>query len=324
MIIFSGSLVFMFGSVICAVSTSFEMMIIGRLIMGFGVAGPRTGSIALVRDQFVGREMAQVMSFVMMVFTLVPAIAPGIGQGVIYLSGWRAIFLVFIGMAVLVFFWMGLRQPETNTPDKREKFSAKNLFMAIRTVLGNKQTMLFSGAAACAFGGFIAYLGTAQQIFVDIFKVGNAFPAYFGGLALAIGAAAFVNAKLVMRLGMRNVARKGFIAVSSLSSIYLVVLLIFPAAENLIAFMAWGLMAFFSTGLLFGNINALAMEPMGKVAGVAAALIGAISTALAVGVGIPIGQFYDGNILPVISGFAVLGAIGYLLMIIAGPAQPDP
>ncbi len=322
--ILSGIGVFIFGSLISMFSTSFEIMILGRIIMGIGVAGPRTGSIALVRDQFSGREMAQVMSFVMMVFILVPAIAPALGQGVLMIADWHWIFGLFIAVSLISFFWMAMRQPETNPAEKREKFSWRGLLRSVTMVLSNRQTMIFSAAAACAFGGFIAYLGTAQQIFVDIFQVGTAFPAYFAMLALAIGAAALVNAKIVMHLGIRRVAKAAFLAVSALSSGYLGVLLIFPAAQNLFAFMVWAMMAFFATGLLFGNINALAMEPMGKVAGVAAALIGAISTALAVAIGIPIGQLFDGHVLPIVAGIAGLSAIGFLLMILAGPGQPDP
>jgi len=305
-------------------STSFEMMIFGRIIMGVGVAGPRTGSIALVRDQFSGREMAQVMSFVMMVFILVPAAAPALGQVVLLVSGWRAIFGVIIAVALIAFFWMALRQPETNPVETREKFSWRGLLRSSMIVLSNKQTMIFSMAAACTFGGFIAFLGTAQQVFVDIFKVGEAFPAYFAVLALAVGLASLVNTKIVVHLGMRRIAKTAFIAVSVFSSTYVALLIIFPATETLFAFMVWGMLVFFATGLLLGNINALAMEPMGKTAGVAAALIGAISTAMAVAVGIPIGQMFNDSILPIVAGFALLSSIGFLLMLLAGPAQPDP
>ncbi len=322
--ILAGILIFILGGIICALATNFEMMIFGRLVMGLGVAGPRTGSVAMVRDQFSGREMARVMSFIMMVFILVPAIAPAIGLGAMMLAGWRAIFLVFIATALISFFWMGLRQPETNPASRRQKFSWGNLAQAVKFVLTNRQTMIFTLAAACSFGGFIAYLGTAQQIFVDIFDVGDAFAAYFGLLALAIGAAAFANAKMVVRLGMRYVARRAFIAVAAFSTLYFCILLMFPAAENLVIFLIWAMGTFFATGLLFGNINALAMEPMGKSAGIATALIGAISTALAVAIGIPIGMLYDGTVLPIIGGFAVFSTIGFVLMLIAGPVSPDP
>ncbi len=322
--ILSGIVIFILGSLVSAFSTSFEMMILGRVIMGIGVAGPRTGSIALVRDQFSGREMAQVMSFVMMVFILVPAAAPALGQVVLLVSNWRGIFGLFIAVAIIAFFWMAIRQPETNTAEMREKFSWRGLARSVKTVLSNRQTMIFSAAAACSFGGFIAFLGTSQQIFVDIFEVGEAFPAYFAALALVMGGSALVNARIVIKVGMRRIVKTAFIAVTILSSLYVLILLIMPTAENLFAFMVWGMLVFFATGLLFGNINALAMEPMSKVAGVAAALIGAISTSLAVAVGIPIGQLYDGNILPIVAGFAVFSALGYLLMKLAGPAMPDP
>ncbi|MBL4805769.1 MAG: multidrug effflux MFS transporter [Rhodobacteraceae bacterium] len=320
----TGLLIFIAGSVICIYSESFTVMLIGRLIQGLGVAGPRTASVAMVRDLYSGRDMARVMSFVMGVFILVPAVAPAVGQGVIYLSGWREIFLVFILLAVIAFVWLGLRQPETNPVENRSPFSFANLIAAAKSVFSNRATMLYTGAAGLIFGSFVAYLGTAQQIFTEVFGVGEKFPAYFAAMALSIGAASFFNAKLVMNYGMRAVCRTAFLSVAGISTTYFVLVLLVPAAQNLTMFMIWGMASFFCVGMVFGNLNSLAMEPMGKVAGVAAALIGFGSTLISVAVGTPVGQLYSGNILPLIGAFALFTSISFMLLLLAGRVRQDP
>lgn len=304
--------VFMAGCAVSLTAHSFEVMLAGRVLQGLGVAGPRTASLAMVRDLFKGREMARLMSFAMSVFTLVPALAPLVGQGVMLGWGWRAIFMVFILFALFAFALMALTQPETHL--QRRQFSVADLWRAVATVFTNRQTMGFALVAGLNFAAFVVYLSSTEQVFREIFHVGRLFPLYFGLMALAIGAAALVNARLVMRLGMRRLVTLAIGAIAGFSLLYLAAITALPAAESLPVFLGWGLATFFAVGLVFGNVNALAMEPMGANAGIAAAVIGAVTTVLAVAIGGPLGQLYNGSTWPLVAGFVGLG-LGCLAVI---------
>ncbi len=312
--------VFMAGSLVSLTAQSFEMMLAGRMLQGLGVAGPRTASLAMVRDLFKGRDMARIMSFVMSVFILVPALAPLMGQVVMLTWGWRTIFIAFILFAMLAFAMMAVTQPESHV--ERRRFSVADLWQAVATVFTNRQTMGFAVVAGLNFAAFVVYLSSAEQVFREIFHVGRLFPLYFAIMALAIGAASLVNARLVMRLGMHRLITRAIMALAGFSLLYISILSVLPAAESLWLFLAWGVASFFSVGLVFGNVNALAMEPMGENAGIAAAIIGAVSTVLAVAIGGPLAQLYNGSTWPLVAGFVVLG-LGCLVVIKLTPRAVD-
>ena len=307
-----GLAIFMAGAAVSYTAHSFEMMLAGRMLQGLGVAGPRTASIAMVRDLYKGREMARIMSFVMAVFILVPALAPLLGQEVMLFWGWRSIFVSFTLFAMVAFIWMAIGQAETNT--RRRAFSLADLWHAVAAVFSNRQTMGFALVAGLNFAAFVVYLSSAEQIFREVFHVGNLFPLYFAIMALAIGAASFTNARLVMRLGMHTLITRALAALVGFSLLYSIILFARPEAESLWLFLTWGVLSFFSVGLVFGNVNALAMEPMGANAGIASAIIGAVSTVLAVAIGVPLGLLYNGSTLPLVGGFVILG-LGCLLVV---------
>jgi DHA1 family bicyclomycin/chloramphenicol resistance-like MFS transporter len=295
------------GGLICGLATGFSLMLIGRGVQGLGAAGPRIVAIAMVRDLHAGRAMARVMSFVTSVFILVPILAPSIGQGVLLLAHWRAIFFGLVAVAAVDVAWIALRQPETLVRARRVRFAVGTILRAAGETFRNRISVGYMLATGFVFGGFISYLGSAQQIFQEQYGLGRLFPVYFGVLALSIGLASIVNAKLVMRFGMRLLSRWALRAECTLSTAFLVVAWRQGGHPPLWGFVAYMMLCFFCKGLLFGNYNARAMEPMGHIAGVAAAVIGSVSTLLSLTVGTPIGRAYDGTVLPLVAGFTLLG-----------------
>ena len=312
-----GLAIFTIGSVISLAAQSFEVMLAGRFLQGLGAAGPRTGSMAMVRDLYKGREMARVMSFVTAVFILVPALAPFMGQMIMLQWGWRSIFVAFILFALVAFLWMAYGQSETQDAKNRNRFSWRDLQQSVKTVVTTRQTMVFTIVAGFNFAAFVVYLSSAEQIFSDIFEVGDLFPLYFAIMALAIGSASILNARLVGRLGMHLLVRRAITALVAISAVYAVIIALVPEVETLWVFLTWGVMAFFSVGLVFGNVNALAMEPMGRNAGIAAAFVGSLSTVIAVAIGLPLGLFYNGSTLPLVSGFILLGLAALFMVRLA-------
>jgi DHA1 family bicyclomycin/chloramphenicol resistance-like MFS transporter len=306
--IFAGLGIFCAGSVICLVATSFPMILAGRVLQGAGAAGPRIIAVAVIRDQFEGRQMARIMSVVMAVFIIVPTVAPAVGQGVLVFADWRAIFAVLLGQAIISLVWFAVRQPETLAADRRMPLSARRIGAAIAETCTNRIGLGYTVAAGLVSGAFLGYLNSSQQIFVDLYDAGTSFPLYFGGLALAIGAAALLNSRLVERLGMRHLCWRALTTITGLSLGFLVVAWRCDGQPPLWALMVYLVPLFFSIGILFGNFNSMAIEPLGHIAGTAAAVIGSLTTFIGLGLGVPIGHLFDLTVFPLVAGFASLSA----------------
>jgi DHA1 family bicyclomycin/chloramphenicol resistance-like MFS transporter len=305
---------FVVGSMISLFAETFTLVLVGRFVQGLGVAGPRSVSLALIRDQYEGRAMARVMSFVMTIFILVPVIAPTLGQAILMVANWRAIFAVLAVMAVMLFGWFALRQPETLLPAHRMPFSLQRILLVSREVCTNRIAFGYTLVAGLVSGAFLGFLSSAAQIFQQQYDLGSWFPIYFAVLASAAGVASLMNANLVMRFGMRALIGRAMLSLAVTSVGFLGFAFLYAGSPPLWSTMAYLLAIFFAIGILFGNLNSLAMEPLGHVAGIGSALVGSISTLISVPLGILIGHSYNGTILPLIGGFAVLGALSLLVM----------
>jgi MFS transporter, DHA1 family, multidrug resistance protein len=300
---------FIVGNLVCALTHRFDVLLAGRVLTGFGAAGPRIVSTALVRDVYAGRAMARVMSFVSTVFILVPVLAPSIGQAVLAVTSWRAIFGGLVVIAVLNWVWFVLRQPETLPRERRVPFSLRTIAHGTVEVFKTPITLGYMLATGIIFAAFISYLSTVQQIFQEQYQLGGLFPVFFGVLASTIGVASFVNGRLVMRWGMQRLSRIALLCACALSIIAFVGAWLCDGNPPFAAFMGYLLACFFFNGILFGNFSARAMEPMGHIAGVAAAITGSVSSLVALALGTPFGRAYDGTVLPLIAGFLTCGLL---------------
>lgn len=312
--IYAGLAIFSAGCVLSVLAASFEVMILGRILQGLGAAGPRVVVVALVRDRYEGRAMARVMSFVMMVFICVPALAPAIGQTIQQFFGWRAIFVSFLAIALIGLCWFAARQEETCRREDRVPFVGGVILSGIVETLKSRVALGYTIAAGFVFGAFIGFLVSAQQIFQTTYGTGELFPLYFAILAIAVGSASTVNGTIVMRFGMRLISFRAVLIMSLLSALFWLYLLTLTAAPEFWLFMAYMLMTFFCFGLLLANFQALAMEPLGHIAGVGAAVVSSLTTVISLILGTIIGQLYDGTILPMVSGIAGLAILSVFTM----------
>jgi DHA1 family bicyclomycin/chloramphenicol resistance-like MFS transporter len=291
---------------------SFHLLILARVCQGFGGAAARTIGTAIVRDVFSGREMARIMSFVMMVFIIVPMLAPSVGQGLLAVGSWRLGFGVLLVSGVVALLWVGLRLPETRrvAGDAGRPLGLKAATVAVVT---SPLTRSYGLAAGLMFGCLVAYISSAQQIFVDAYGLGALFPLAFGGIAASMALAAFTNAQLVQRLGMRRLSHSALVAfilvATTLSALSLAGK---PPVWLLIALLA---ACFYLFALMQANFNAIAMQPVGHVAGMASSLLGAFVTAAGVVCGGLIGRAFDGTPLPLALGFAALGICAFLVVL---------
>ncbi len=312
-VIYVGFIVFAFASIICVSASSLEMMIVGRLLQGIGLSAPRTISIAMVRDRFSGNYMAKVMSFIVVIFILVPVIAPALGKLMLDSYGWRSIFysqLVF-GFFAMIWFWK--RQPETLKLENKKKFKFSLFIDGAKEFLKHKNAVIFTLFSGFITGSFMVYLSASQIIFEQQYDLKEEFPFIFAGLAISIGLATFLNGNLVVRLGMYKLVSIFTVVFTIVPIIYIS---LFSGESNpsiYILLLFFGIQ-FFSIGFLFGNTRALAMESIGHIAGVGAAINGFGSTIMAVPIATFIGSFINDKPLPLFIGFFVCGLLSLALI----------
>lgn len=310
-----GFLVYIVASLAAVVAQNLTFLLLARFVQGLGAAGPRIAGQAMVRDLFEGRRMAQISSFVMMVFILVPAVAPSLGAGVIALAGWRGIFWAFVIFACIATVWMNLRVEETLPTDRRRPFRPATLKAGAAEVLSNKQVLIITLVLSLGFGQMLGLLSSAQQLFASYGR-GASFPLWFAAMALLAGIGTVTNARLVMRLGMRRLARFGYLMQITVSAVFLLLLVLgpLPAPLDFAAFFFWALSVFFMIGITFGNLNALALQHMGHIAGMASSVISAVSTLLAVSIAAPVGQLFNGTPIPAAIATLTCSTLAAILM----------
>lgn len=317
-VIHGGYVLFVIGTLVCLFAPTFEILLGGRVMQGLGIAGPRIVALAIVRDGYEGRAMARIMSFVMAVFILVPALAPGIGQILITLSGWHATFVLLLAMAGVTWTWFGLRQPETLARENRRQLSLRAIWQGIVVIFRTRAAIGYTLCAGVIFGPFLAYLSLAQRIFQGIYDTGAAFALWFGVAALAIGSASVVNSRLVERLGMRYLSNFALLVLAAGSVSFLLLIVFMDGNPPFAMFITWLMITFFCMGLLFGNLNALAMEPLGKMAGLGAAVVGSLSTAMALPLAYVVGEILSETVTPLVAAFAIAAVVTLLLSLWAG------
>ncbi|WP_298759804.1 multidrug effflux MFS transporter [uncultured Psychroserpens sp.] len=313
--VYFGFGVFVIASIICVTTKSLDMMILGRILQGIGLSSPRTIAIAMTRDTYSGDFMAKILSIIVMFFILVPIVAPTFGQLLLDFFNWQAIFNanLIIGLIIVLWFWR--RQPETLEKTNRIKFSPSIFISGTKEFLRYREAIAFTLVSGFITGSFMVYLSTSQQIFQEQYQLGDIFPYIFASTAFSVGFATFTNSRLVIRFGAFNIAYTATIAYAAISILYVV---LFYSGNNpsvgvLITFF---LLQFFAVGFLFGNLRSLAMEPLGHIAGIGAAINGFVSTVMAVPIANYIGSFVKTSVLPLFIGFSIFGILSLLVFMV--------
>lgn len=312
-VILVGSVVYIAASAVAWASRSLEVVLVARVVQGLGAAAPRIVSLAIMRDMYSGRIMARMMSIAMMVFTIFPAFAPLMGAGIIAFTGWRGIFLAFILFSAISVSWLMVRLPESLAEDARKPLRAKSMIFGVKEMFKNPTVRLSIAVQTLCMGMLFTMLTMVQPVYDVVFGRAEEFPIWFAVVALMAGSASLLNAALVVRVGMRRMVTWS-LAIQIVLSGLMVLLFLFNAA-GFGLFVGWQCCVFFMAGTTMGNLNAIAMEPMGHIAGMAASVIGAFSTVLAAVIAAPVGLMFNGTVLPLAASILVMSAIGCALMV---------
>jgi len=305
---------YLVGTLFCLLADDFQLFLVARVAQGLSGAATRVVATALVRDLVAGPRMAQIMSTAMMIFLIVPILAPGVGQVVLLLGPWRWVFALLLLAGAGLAAWTQLRVPETLARERRIPISAASAIAAYRKVLGSRVTLGYTLAQTLTFGALFSFLTSAQQVFGEVFALGPLFPLAFASIGVTLSLAQFTNSRLVMRYGLRRLSHLAALAFTALSLLHAVRFSLAPD-ESLTGFLVLLLPAMFMFGLVGANYSALAMEPMGAVAGSAAAFMGAITTVGGAALGGAVGRAFDGTPGPLLKGQAAL-ALGSLVVVL--------
>lgn len=307
-VLLAGLAVFAAGSLLAMAAPSFELLIAARAIQGIGTAAARVLAVAIVRDRFEGRDMARVMSLAMMVFLVVPIVAPAIGTGILMVGGWPAIFASMLTLGLALALWFGLRMPETLHPEYRLSFSPARIAGAVRLTVTTRVAFGYATAVGLLLGCVLSYVGSAQQILeTTVYGLGPVFSVYFGLVAAVMGAGALLNSQFVRRLGMRRLSHSGICGFVLAAGLHLALALAFGGQPPLALFIGLLSLKFFLFSLTVPNFNAMAMQPLGAVAGTASSFIGAYTTLIGALGGFAVGRAFDGSVVPLTAGFLLLG-----------------
>ena len=302
-------------SLLAAFSRSFETLLIARVLQGVGAASTRAIPISVIRDRYAGREMARVMSLTSLVFMAAPIMAPSLGQLVLVLASWPYIFgiLACFGSAVMV--WTLFRLPETLHPDARRSILPSRIIACFIDAARNRTAICYILGQTFLFGGMLGFINSSQQVFADALHAASSFPIVFAICGSCVACASLLNASLVRRLGTRRLSHTALLLYILVSALHLGVAL--TGRETLVLYTALQAATMFSFGLASGNFGAMAMEPMGHIAGVAASFQGLVSMVGASLIGFAIGQNFNGTVVPLEAGYLICGLLALVVVLTA-------
>lgn len=308
---------FVIASVVAAHAQTFALLLAARVLQGTMSASTRVLASTIVRDRYSGRQMARTLSVAQMIFFIVPILAPTLGQLLLSFGHWRIIFYGLAIFAATVFAWILTRLPETLHPEDKSPISLKSLASAYRLTLTNRYSIGYAMGTALTFGGIIAFVSSSQQVFADVFHAGEHFTTLFGICAFSMGCASFANSRLVERLGTRVLSQTGIIALIVLSIVHIATIRL--GFENVWSYIFFQSLSMTCIGLCGSNFGAMAMEPVGHIAGTASSVQGFISSVGAVLVGSVIGQSFNGTTYPLAIGYLCIGlAVLTIVYIVEG------
>lgn len=304
--------IYFIGAIASSTAHSFEILIAARVFQGLGAAASRVLTVSIIRDCYSGRVMAKVMSLAFIVFLIVPILAPSIGQVVMLVGPWRWIFDGLGLFAAVLFVWAAWRLPETLHPEDRRPLEFKSVTSAFRTVLTTRISIGYSIAMTFVMGGLFGFINSVQQIFADVFDMPRWFTLIFAAMAGSMAVASFLNSRIVERYGMRRISHTAMFGFAGSAALNLAFAL--SGFESVWSFSLLLCLTFFCFGLTAPNFGAMAMEPVGHIAGTASSVQGFVTVVGGASLGSVIGQSFNGSTVPLLLGFSVLSVVAIAIV----------
>lgn len=321
-IMIGGFLLFAVASVVCALATNIETLILCRFLQALGgSAGPVLGRAA-VRDIYSPRDAAKIMAILASIMALAPAIAPTLGGFMVVGLGWPSIFMALGGYALVMAIVVAFGIPEPMRPENRQSLRIASLWKNYRAIASDISFLGYTLTNSLTFAGLFAFLSGSSFVLIDFLGVA---PQHFGLFFACIVAGYIVGNLTAIRLGSRlvpdqilvrglvvSVAGGGLMAALAAAQIYSVWAVILPQTLFMIG-----------VGMVLPQTMAGALANFPRMAGSASALFGFTQMVVAATVGALVGYFHDGTSLvmaAVIATCAIAALASYLLLVQRHPA----
>ena len=313
-VLFVSLFFYVLAAILCIYAPTFDLLIAARVFMGASAGGSRVIAVSAARDLYVGRQMAKVMSLVMIVFMVGPILAPFMGQVMLQFMTWHGIFWVLAAFGVFMFLWVLIRLPETLPPERRIPLNPRSMLRSYWQVIRTREALGYTIASGFLFGALMSYISSSEQLFHNVYPTGDQFPLWFAGAAIAMTASNLINSRIVEKQGMRKISHAALIAFVIVSAVHASFALAGPVDFPI--FYSLLLAAFFCIGFQGPNYNAIAMERLGAFAGSGAALIGFASSFVSASIGGLVARQFDCTITPIFVGHFILGGLALLVIFI--------
>ncbi|MCC6983886.1 MAG: multidrug effflux MFS transporter [Bauldia sp.] len=315
-------------TVVAAFAPTFQTIVIARILQGIGAASTRVLAVAIVRDSYSGRTMARVMSLAFIVFLVAPIVAPTIGQGIVLVAPWHAIFWALAAVGVVLAIWIALRLPETLHAEDRKPVSVASVVSAFKLALTTRVAVGYMLASTATFGALFGFVASSQQVFTDALGQPAWFTTAFAVVAGTMAISSFVNSRIVEQAGTRRVSHAGLLGFIAFAVVHAIVA--YSGNETIWTFIVLQSGMMFCFGLVASNFGAMAMEPLGHIAGTGSSVQGFFTTVGGALIGSLIGQLFDGTTVPLTIGFVACGLVSLALVLwtekgrLFHPTHPAP
>lgn len=323
-VILAGVALFVVATAVAALTTSFTILLVARLLQALGACATMVSVRAAVRDTFDAIESARFFSLLTLVAGLAPLIAPIIGAVIVQFGDWRQIFWVLAGFGAVLLALSARGLVESRSIETRRQAQREGPFKAFAVLAGDPRIRPYLLAVAFNNAAFFTYVANVSIVLVD----GYGFtPAGFS-LVFAANSLALVGAAQVNRVLLRRHAVEGLLRLSGRNALLLAAALLAFAASQ------WGGVWIFAPLMLLmvGGVSpvqanamaaGMAIDPLR--AGSCAALFGAVSFACGATASWLAGIFYDGTPRPMVIVAAIcIAGVGVTLRRLPGPGAPSP
>lgn len=321
-VLYAGLALYGLGALGSAIAPTFEMLVVSRFVWGVGAAGPRALTLAIGRDLYDGDRLARILALVQAVFMVVPALAPLLGEAVLAFGSWRWVMAAPIALTLALALWL-IRLPESLPPERRRPLTFRRTGETLAAVVRSRPTMGSTLAVMFDFGSFAAFLGSSQLLFDDVYGRDDQFAFFFAGMSLVMGSFVFGGSRLVQKIGADRV----IVSLLPVTVVLSTLLALWSwQADGRPSFLGWfaliTVINSFRT-LLNPLLQAQAMEPMGRLAGTAAAVIGTITMGGGALLASFVDRAIDGSVTPLAVAYAGYGVIGLVAALWARGGRID-
>jgi MFS transporter, DHA1 family, multidrug resistance protein len=302
------------GGVAATFAPTLPLMLAARFLAGVGASAVFMTTIAGVRDRFVGDQMAKTMSLIFTIFLFTPIVAPFLGIAILSVASWQMVFLTPPLFAVLIFIW-SLRLEESLPAERRISLKWTNVRQSIMKVIGNKIFLRYTIVTTMLFTALSSYVASSEHIVGTIYGRPELFAWIFAGIGLLMSLCSLLNSRLSIRYGARQSIKGLLLAYTAVGTFLLIWTVVVGDPPAIALFFICVALMLAINLAIEPNSSALALEPMGQMAGMASSIYGTLFFSVGASVGSVISHLLVDRVFPLVLSFFIIGVLSLVLVL---------